>query len=81
MTLDATHVEYWLLGQLVLGVAFIIKEIWRIGRDQSHKNAEDINLLKVGWAENRKDIDSLWERLRMMERREAPGSDWQSPGN
>lgn len=69
MALDPGHVEFWLFGQLGLGVIYLIKELWKIHRDQSHKNTEDIGQLKVKLAKYDRDLNAAWERIRMLEGR------------
>lgn len=68
MSVEPQHIETWLYGQLALGIVYIVKEFFRISRDQSHKNTEDIGTIKINLAEQKKDLDSAWERIRMIER-------------
>lgn len=67
MSLDPSHVELWLFGQLGLGVIYLVKELWKIHRDQSHKNTEDIGKLKLRDVKREQDLNAAWERIRMLE--------------
>lgn len=67
MSVAPEHVEIWLFGQLGLGVVYLVKELWRIYTDQGHEHASAIGTLKIQQAQDRKDLDSAWERIRMLE--------------
>lgn len=68
MAIDPGDLKTWLFGQLALGLVYLVKELWRIYRDQSHKNTEDIGKIKVQNAKQSQDLNAAWERIRMLER-------------
>ena len=68
MAIDPGDLKTWLFGQLALGLIYVVKELWRIYRDQSHKNTEDIGKIKVQAAKQAQDLNAAWERIRMIER-------------
>ncbi len=80
MAVDPSHVEVWLYGQLGLGIVYIIKELWRISKDQSHKNTEDIGKLMIQQAKSQQDLNAAWERVRMLEKA-ASRTRQRNPGN
>lgn len=71
MAIDAHSVETYLLGQLVLFGVWLAKELWRIYRDQSRKNSEDIGAIKIQQAKIQQDMNAAWERIRLLEKSPA----------
>lgn len=68
MAVNPEDVKIWLFGQLALGGVYLLKELWRIYRDQSHKNTDAIGVLREKRAEDRQDLDAAWDRIRMLEK-------------
>lgn len=62
------ELKTWLYSQLGLFAIYLAKELWKLMKDQSHKNTEDIGKLKIKDAKHDKDLTAAWERIRMIER-------------
>jgi len=71
MSLDPRSVELWLFSQLGLFFIWLLKEFFRIFRDQSRKNSTDIGALLTKTAKLESDMNALWQRQRLLEKSPA----------
>ncbi len=67
MAVDPKSIEIWLFSQLGLFAVYLIKELWRIYRDQSRNNSEDIGALKLKMTKVEADLNAVFEKVRTLE--------------
>ncbi len=74
MSLDPHSVEIWLFSQLGLFAVYLVKELWRIFRDQGKQNSEDIGAMKLKLAKAEADLNAVFEKVRTLESSLRSGS-------
>ena len=67
MAIDPKHVAFWLFSQIGLGVIYLIKEFWKIFRDQGAKNSADIGAMMLQMEKSKADLNALFEKVRALE--------------
>lgn len=74
------QIKIWLFGSLITLIGYLIKDVWKSSRSESRQNTKDIGKMQIKQAEQQRDLDAAFEKIRQMEQLLLRGVQ-RKPGN